>query len=116
MEDQTTDDQTEEASEEFTEEGAADDSMRRKRDIVDHVSNKTGLKKRDVREALDACFGYIHGQLKDGKDVAYPNFGKLRQHVQRADSENPKTIIRVALAKSVETESEEVVEAVEAAE
>ncbi|MBB5515800.1 nucleoid DNA-binding protein [Rubricella aquisinus] len=75
-------------------------SVRRKKDIVDHVSQATGLKKRDVREALDAAFGYLHSSLLDGKEIAYPTLGKIKVQVQRADSENPKMVYRVALNKN----------------
>ncbi|MEL6582755.1 MAG: HU family DNA-binding protein [Pseudomonadota bacterium] len=98
-----------------TGEGGADGApaMRRKKDIVDHVANSTGLKKRDVREALDSCFAYVHASLSAGNEIAYPQLGKIRLQVQRPDSANPKTVYRVALAKVSETDEADTAEPLE---
>jgi nucleoid DNA-binding protein len=84
----------------------AESPIRRKKDIVDHVSQATGLKKRDVREALDAAFGYLHSSLLDGKEIAYPTLGKIKVQIQRADSDNPKMVYRVALNKNAVQQDE----------
>lgn len=88
-------------------EAAVEEStMRRKKDIVDHVANETGLKKRGVREALDSAFGYLRTSLDGGKEIAYPTLGKIKIIVQRADTDNPKVQYRLALAKPQASEDD----------
>jgi hypothetical protein len=55
-----------------------DDGRIRKKEVYDHVAVATGLRKRDVREAIDSTLAYFHQCLSEGKDLHLPPLGKIR--------------------------------------
>lgn len=63
-----------------------------KQDIIDFVSNKTGLTKKDAQAALDAIIEAVVSTVKSGDSVTLTNFGTFIA-VQRAATvkRNPKT-------------------------
>jgi len=70
----------------------------KKKDIYDHVTVATGLRKREVREAIDATFAYLFECLSDGKDVQCPPMGKIRA-INKGDEDDVKMIYKLNLQK-----------------
>ncbi len=70
----------------------------KKKDIYDHVTVTTGLRRREVREAVDATFGYLFECVSAGKDVQMPPLGKIRV-ITKGEGENQKTLYRLNLQK-----------------
>ena len=77
-------------------EGAS--TLIRKKDIYDHVTVATGLRKREVREAVDAMLAYMHSCLSEGKDMQVPPLGKLRV-VTQGKGDRVKQMVKVNLQK-----------------
>ncbi len=84
----------------------------KKKEIYDHVTVATGLRKREVREAIDATFAYLFDCLSDGKDVQCSPLGKLRS-INKGDEEKAKMLYKIVLQKpgSGKQDEEEVLEA-----
>lgn len=72
------------------------DERIRKKNIYDHVTVTTGLRKREVREAVDATLAYFHKCLSEGKDLHIPPLGKIRS-IERGEGEKTKLIHKVVL-------------------
>ncbi len=89
----------------------------KKKEIYDHVTVATGLRRREVREAVDATFAYLFDCVSDGKDVQCPPLGKLRV-IRKGDGEDAKVIYKLVLQKpgSGKKDDEEAKEALEAVE
>ena len=87
----------------------------KKKELYDHVTVATGLRKREVREAIDATLAYLHECLSDGKDVQCPPLGKLKV-ITRGEGEDAKILYKLALQKqgNAKAENAEVAEAAEA--
>ena len=69
-----------------------------KQELIDRVSGKTGLSKKDAAEAVEAVFGEITAQLRSGGDIALTGFGKF--HVaERGPRQgvNPQTRERITI-------------------
>ncbi|WP_157888273.1 HU family DNA-binding protein [Neptunicoccus sediminis] len=77
-------------------EAAEFDGKIRKKDIYNHVTVTTGLRKREVREAVDATLAYFHKCLSEGHDLQVPPLGKIRS-IARGEGENAKLIHKVML-------------------
>lgn len=91
-------------------------NMVRKKEIYDHVTVATGLRKREVREAIDATLAFMFETLSAGKDVHCPPLGKIRV-ISRGEGENARTMYRLNIQKPgkgklAEEANEEVVEEV----
>ncbi len=69
--------------------------MIRKKEIVEHVVSNSGLRKRDVREALDQAFAFMRSNLLKGEEIDCPPLGKVKVRVQGPNSDNPKLQFRV---------------------
>lgn len=80
-----------------------DVNMVKKKDMYDHVSVSTGLRKRDVREAVDCLLEYFHKSLEDGKTLQVPPLGKIKP-VERGSGENVKIHYKLTLKKSADSE------------
>ena len=76
-----------------------DPNLIKKKEIYDHVSVSTGLRKRDVREAVDSLLEYLHSCLEDGKTVQVPPLGKIKP-VERGSGDNTKTLYKLMLKKN----------------
>ncbi len=76
----------------------SDPNLIKKKEIYDHVSVSTGLRKRDVREAVDSLLEYLHKCLEDGKTVQMPPLGKIKS-IERGSGENAKTHYKLMLKK-----------------
>jgi nucleoid DNA-binding protein len=72
----------------------------KKRDIYDNVILKTGLRKRDVRDVVDATFAYLRESLAAGKDVQCPPMGKIRV-INKDTADGAKTLIKINLHDAV---------------
>ncbi|MEM7439827.1 MAG: HU family DNA-binding protein [Pseudomonadota bacterium] len=70
----------------------------RKRDVYNHVTVSTGLRKREVREAVDATLAYLHTCLAEGKDLQLPPLGKVRT-IDKSKGDTVKMIHRLVLQK-----------------
>jgi len=75
-----------------------DPNLVKKKDIYDYVSVSTGLRKRDVREAVDSLLEYMHKCLQDGKTMQVPPLGKIKP-VERGTGENAKVHYKLTLKK-----------------
>ncbi len=89
------------------EEKIIDPNMIKKKDIYDHVSVSTGLRKRDVREAVDSLLEYFHKSLSAGKTLQVPPLGKIKP-VERGTGENAKVHYKLTLKKTDDTEKKDV--------
>ncbi|MBE9477092.1 MAG: HU family DNA-binding protein [Proteobacteria bacterium] len=81
----------------------ADPNMIKKKDIYDYVSVSTGLRKRDVREAVDSMLEFLHSSLSDGKTVQVPPLGKIKP-VERGSGDNIKMHYKLMLKKTDDAE------------
>ena len=88
------------------EEKVIDPNMVKKKDIYDHVSVSTGLRKRDVREAVDSLLEYFHKSLSSGKTLQVPPLGKIKP-VERGTGENTKVHYKLTLKKNEDTEKKD---------
>ncbi len=82
-----------------TENKPVDPNLIKKKEIYDHVSVSTGLRKRDVREAVDSLLEYLHACLEDGKTVQVPPLGKIKP-IERGSGDNAKTLYKLMLKKN----------------
>ena len=94
--------------------GAADDRIKKKQ-IYDHVTVATGLRKREVRESVDATLAYLRRCLDEGKELQLPPLGKVKV-VTRGEGAKAKTLYKLILqkAKADEKDGAEAKEALEA--
>jgi DNA-binding protein HU-alpha len=91
------------AADSTMEENTVDPNMIKKKDIYDHVSVSTGLRKRDVREAVDSMLEFMHSSLSNGKTVQVPPLGKIKS-VERGSGDNLKVHYKLMLKKTDDTE------------
>jgi nucleoid DNA-binding protein len=52
--------------------------MMKKPDLLDRVVTRTGLKKRDVKPAVEAALAVMAETLREGTDLNLPPLGKVR--------------------------------------
>jgi nucleoid DNA-binding protein len=90
-----------------SEEKPVDPNLVKKKAIYEHVSVATGLRKRDVREAVDSMLEYLHTCLSDGKTIQLPPLGKIKA-VERGSGDNIKTHYKLMLKKPNEIEKSSV--------
>lgn len=66
--------------------------MANKAELVDQVAKKTNLEKKKTHEIIDALFGTISDELKDGNKVQLIGFGtfEVRERAARK-GRNPQT-------------------------
>ncbi len=81
-------------------------NMVKKKDIYDHVTIATGLRKREVREAIDATFAFMFETLSAGKDVHCPPLGKIRV-ISKGEGDNAKVMYRLNIRKAGKAKSED---------
>lgn len=77
----------------------------RKKDIYDNVTVATGLRKREVREAVDATLAFLFDQLSEGREVQAPPLGKFRVII-RGEGETEKRTYKLNLAKPSDPEKD----------
>ena len=72
-----------------------------KRDLVELVSEKAHLSKKDVRDALDTAFDLMEAHLLKGEEVNITNFGVFTPKVRASrDGTHPKKHTRIQIAES----------------
>ncbi len=60
--------------------------------LIDSVSNDTGLKKSEISKALDSILDNVQGALQSGSDVSLVGFGTWKKKTRAARSgRNPQT-------------------------
>jgi DNA-binding protein HU-alpha len=89
--------------EDGSDEKVANPNVVKKKEIYDHVTVSTGLRKRDVREAVDSMLEFMHICLTDGKDMQMPPLGKIKT-IKRGTDDDIKIHHKVILKKIEETE------------
>ena len=85
-----------EASDTPTDAQPSERNQIKKKDIYDAVTIATGLRKREVREAVDATLAYLHQQLLQGKQVQVPPLGKIKV-IEKEESDTIKRRYRLIL-------------------
>ena len=77
--------------------------MTTKRDIVNHIADKTGLTQMEVKLVVQSTFDYIFNILVEGNKIELRNFGvfqvKLRKARQGRNPNKPETVIPVPAKK-----------------
>jgi DNA-binding protein HU-beta len=69
-----------------------------KQELIDAVSGKTGLSKKDAGEAVEATFNTITDTLRSGSDIALTGFGKFHVAVRGPrQGVNPQTRERITI-------------------
>ena len=72
-----------------------------KQDLIDFVTDKTGLTKKDSGNAIDAVFDGIISGLKTNKEARFVGFGSFVTQAQAArKGRNPRTGEEIEIAAS----------------
>ena len=63
-----------------------------KGELIDHISKKVGLTKKQAEDAVNEVFGSIAGTLKKKQDARFVGFGTFSVSKRKArDGRNPRT-------------------------
>jgi len=68
-----------------------------KKDIVDYVSDQTGITKKDVKKVMDSTFNVIKDVTKSGGYITLTKFGTFKQKTTAK-----KTIKSIATGKKIQ--------------
>ncbi len=68
------------------------EDMLRKKELIERVVERSGVKKRDARPAVEAVLALLGETLAEGRDVNLPPLGKLRVH-RIEEKENARIIV-----------------------
>lgn len=72
-----------------------------KQDLIDFVSDKTGLTKIDSNKSIDAVFEGIVSGLKADKEAKFVGFGSFAVQARAArKGRNPRTGVEIEIAAS----------------
>ena len=72
-----------------------------KHDLIDFVSEKTGLTKTDSNKSIDAVFDGIISGLKTDKEAKFVGFGSFGVQARAArKGRNPRTGVEIEIAAS----------------
>ena len=72
-----------------------------KQDLIDFVSDKTGLTKIDSNKSIDAVFDGIVSGLKGDKEAKFIGFGSFGVQARAArKGRNPRTGVEIEIAAS----------------
>ena len=72
-----------------------------KNELVDAVSDSSGLKKNEAEHAVDAVFNAITAALKNGDEVRIVGFGTFAVSMRAAsEGRNPRTGEKIAIPAS----------------
>ena len=72
-----------------------------KQELAQKVSSETGLSASDAKNAVDATFAAIAGELANGSEVAVAGFGKFSVSARSArEGRNPATGETIQIAAS----------------
>ena len=53
-----------------------------KKDVIDRISNKTGLYKKDIKEMIDAFREIVYEELKEGNEIGLNNLFTIKTVVK----------------------------------
>ena len=72
-----------------------------KSDLVEAVSEKSHISKKDAENAIDATFDLIEKALLRGEEVNITNFGTFTpKNRQQRDGTDPKTHMRIVIKQA----------------
>jgi len=79
----------------------ADDtpSMMKKVELIDAVVERTGVKKRDAKPAIEAALEILGETLAEGRGLSLPPMGKIK-FVNSKDLENGAQVLTLKLRRS----------------
>lgn len=76
-----------------------------KRDLIEEVSEKSHISKKDAESAIDATFDLIEKAFLEGREVSITNFGTFQPKSRKQrDGTDPKSHKRITI-KSAKTVS-----------
>ena len=86
------------------------DEVTRKKDFIDRVVERSGLKKKDVKPAVEAALAQLAEELTEGNELVVPPLGKIKINRVK-DTPNGKVLItRIRLAAPTITIDEDSVD------
>ena len=56
-----------------------------KKDVIDRISDKTGLYKKDIKEMIDAFREIVYEELKEGNEIGLNNLFTTKQEKIKAE-------------------------------
>jgi len=67
-----------------------------KKDLVDRITTRTGLRRNDVRDAVQAFLEAVIDELAEGRRIEFRDFGvfEIKERAARV-AQNPQTLERV---------------------
>ena len=69
-----------------------------KRDLIEQVSEKAHVSKKDAESAIDAAFALIEKSLLEGREVNITNFGSFTPKTRQSrDGTDPKSHKRITI-------------------
>ncbi|OUD08247.1 hypothetical protein BVC71_14830 [Marivivens niveibacter] len=68
------------------------DEVTRKKDFIDSVVERSGLKKKDVKPAVEAALAQLAEELTEGHELVVPPLGKIKINRVK-DTPNGKVVI-----------------------
>ncbi len=72
-----------------------------KRDLIEQVSEKAHVSKKDAESAIDAAFALIEKSLLEGQEVNITNFGSFLPKTRQArDGTDPKSHKRITIKEA----------------
>ncbi|WP_353314392.1 HU family DNA-binding protein [Shimia sp. NS0008-38b] len=80
-----------------------DDALR-KRDLIEAVVARSGVKKRDAKPAIEATLAILGETLQGGRGLNIPEFGKLK--IQNSKKVEEASIINMRLRRKAKVASE----------
>lgn len=75
----------------------------RKKELIDAIVQRTGLKKREVRPVVESMLGVVGEALAGGRELVVPPLGKLRIHKKKTTAK--KRILFAKLHQNLPPES-----------
>ena len=76
----------------------------RKKELIDTVVERSGIKKRDVKPVIEAMLAVLGENIADGRDINIPPFGKLK--VTRMKKTTKASVMTMRLRRSETTKVE----------
>ncbi|APO88281.1 hypothetical protein A9199_03255 [Donghicola sp. JL3646] len=75
--------------------------MVKKPEFIDRVVARSGLKKKDVKPALEAILAQLGEELTEDKELSLPPFGKIMVNRTKDTANGTVVIAKVKLSKPV---------------
>lgn len=87
----------------------ADDAAQcvvKKKDFVDRIVTRAGLRKADARAAIDATLSALAEALERGEDLVLPPLGRVKVTREKAGPKGKQLILKLSLPKNEENASQ----------